>query len=566
MGKMILFYLLIAVAITRPIFLNLDKTVFGYSGDNFGIIWNFWWQRTSLKQNLTPSHTELINAPVGLTMTSLPGEILWSVPMKYLSLVFSEVVVFNLAIILSFFLSGITMFLLLQHLYKNYWVSIFGGLIYTVSPYHVWQSYTHLSLALVQWLPLFVLSLIYFDEHKNLKSAVFMAVSYLLVALTSLYYAFFSLLVLVTFFAYKFLFDIRGYLRPNVFLNGLAFSIFVLVAMAPMINGLRREKVEPATNRALNEIYHRQLDELVGLSARPWDYLIYPPSHSFFGRYNKPIYDFISSQGSDFKVRSAYLPERVVFLGLINFILFVLGSVIILKKNRGLAVLIFLFLFTFIVSMPPYFIFKGVTFYTPSFFLFKVVPLVRVYSRMGIFVLLFSILISSSYLNDSLKKLKSQVAKGVFLFILLLGLSFEYLPGAAATTTLEPTAAVYDWLSQQPGNFIVVEYPEAFDLQSGLIFQRVHGKKLFNMPSSEPRIKLWDSLRDLRSSQAYLVLKQDGVRYLIYHLVDLTPNPYDDWRFFRVAKRPTELEEAQIEAAGFKKIRDFPEAIVYEVT
>ena len=72
-------------------------------------------------------------------------------------------------------------------------------------------------------------------------------------------------------------------------------------------------------------------------------------------------------------------------------------------------------------------------------------------------------------------------------------------------------------------------------------------------------------MQDLEDSNAFAILKTERVKYVIYHLVDLTPNPYDDWRFFRAGPRPTESKLQTIQAAGFKLIKEFPEALVFEI-
>ncbi len=183
---------------------------------------------------------------------------------------------------------------------------------------------------------------------------------------------------------------------------------------------------------------------------------------------------------------------------------------------------------------------------------------------MGVFVLLFTTLLSS-FLVKTLLSMNRRRLGQVILFFLFAGAVFEFLPDFKSFTDLRTVPSVYSWLKEQPGNFIVAEYPEAFDLQVGLIFQRYHNKRLFNMPGSEPRYKLWGSVKDLTDTASHQTLKNEGVRYLIYHLTDLAINPYDDWRFFRFAKPPTIEQEKNIELAGFKKVAQFPEAIVYEL-
>ena len=256
------------------------------------------------------------------------------------------------------------------------------------------------------------------------------------------------------------------------------------------------------------------------------------------------------------------MPERVVFLGFINSFLALLCLFFLCKKDKNVKVILFLLLDSFIISMPPYFPMKGFTFYTPSYFFYQFFPFIRVYVRLGVFVLLFTTLLSSYLVKHFLSKENHKLWR-IIVIIIFAGAIFEFLPDFKSATDLRTIPPVYQWLKEQPGNFIVAEYPEAFDLQVGLIFQRFHEKPLFNMPSGEPRYKLWVSVKDLTSPDARRVLKEEKVKYVIYHLTDLAYNPYDDWRFFRFAKTPTVKQERDIELAGFKKVAQFPEAVVY---
>jgi hypothetical protein len=552
----------VSVVFTLPVVLNPSKIVFGYSGDNFGNIWYFWWQKYAFSHNLDLSRTPFYNAPVGVSINTSFSEFLWMVPGTIISNLSNEVFAFNLLILSGFALSFISMYSLVNYLTKSRWASLFGGLLFSISPYHFWQATAHLSLSLIFWLPLFTLTIFWFDEHKSLKSAFLVSVVFLATIYTTFYYGFFCALIATTYFLLKFVFDFREYFKARTFFLLVFSATIVMLGFAPLWGGLQSAKVDQS--RGVKDALSRKLDELVGLSARPWDYLIYPPNQPVFGRFNKQIYDFIQSRGNDFKVRSAYLPERVVFLGIINCLLAFISIIFLYKRDKNIRVILLLSIVSFIVSLPPYFPIKGVIIYTPSYFLYQLFPFIRVYVRMGVFVMLFTTLLSSFTVKAILSRNTHNV--GVLLFILIIvGGVFEFLPDFKSFTDLRNVPPVYSWIKSQPGDFIVAEYPENFDLQVGLNFQRYHQKRLFNMPGSEPRFELWGKIDELQEPSTFQVLKNEGVRYLIYHLSDLAQNPYDDWRFFRFALPPTDLQERGTKNAGFRKVATFPEALVYEL-
>lgn len=559
----LIIYTLVTVVYTYPVAFRLFDTVFGFSGDNFGLIWSLWWQNFASRNGLSISPTPFFNAPVGEVVTALSGEVGWALPMRYLAKFVGEIPSFNLFILVSFPLSGLFMFLLTDYLFRNRYASFLAGLTYMISPFHFWQGYTHLSLALIQWLPLFVLSLFYLDRERSWKASLFLSFSFLLVFLNSFYLGFFSALIGVLFFFFRIIFDFRGYLNLRAVMLLLVTLAIVTVGVLPVVVDFRSARIKN-DNSGTNRVFSRQVVELLGLSSRPWDYLIYPPNHPFFGKYNKPIYDFIQSLSSDFKFRSTYLPERVVFIGLLNTLLVLIGIALLRSGNSDLRTIFFLFASSLIISLPPYFNIRGLTFYTPSHFIFNFFPLVRVYSRMGIYVYLFVVLIAAFVVKRFSEKMKSKGLWHISYSLLVAVTLFEFLPGSGYTD-FGKVPVVYNWLRNQTGDFMILEYPKAFDLQSALFFQRYHQKRIFNMPDNNPRYEFWRDLEFLTNPNAHDLLKRYGVRYVIYHLVDLTVNPYDDWRFFRFAKSPVQDEEKFYSDIGLVRVKEFPEAIVYEV-
>ncbi len=557
--------ILLTIIVTHPVVLDPAKIIFGYSGDNFGNIWFFWWQKLAKSYDLPAGFSPYYNAPAGVNLNLSLAEFAWIIPGNLLARLTGAIFSFNSIIMASFVLSFINAYLLVFYLFKNGGVAALAGLAYAFSPYHYWQSLSHLSLAQVQWLPLFVLSLFYFDKNKNLRSVLFLSSSFLLTAYTSFYYGYFSALVAVAFFFYQFIFHPKNYLKMRIIGLLTLTALIILILVFPIwlaLKGSSREAVDAGVQKALS----RQKEELLGLSSRPWDFFIYPPNHPVFGRFNKVIYDWIQAQGSDYKVRSTYFPERVVFLGLVNAALAAVGVSFLVKRRFSLGwPIVFLLVASFITSLPPYFPIRGFTLYTPSYFLFNFFPWVRVYARLGVYVLLFTLLLASYGLVILEQYLSSSRFRFFWLFFLIAVVLFELYPWPPAYADLRRLPEVYRWLKEQNGDFVVAEYPKAFDLQTGLLFQTFHGKRLFNMPSSQPRYRIWEEIEDLTQPASFNRLREDGVRYVIYHLTDPTPNPYDDWRFFRAGYYPSLEKSDKISRAGFRLIKEFPEALVYEL-
>jgi hypothetical protein len=100
---------------------------------------------------------------------------------------------------------------------------------------------------------------------------------------------------------------------------------------------------------------------------------------------------------------------------------------------------------------------------------------------------------------------------------------FEYwsVPPSYAMPVDSPR--VYEWLSKQPADAIVAEYPMVrFDEASYYSFpywQRLHQKRLVNGASPD-NAQAWDfylKVRDLSDPGTAPLLKSSGVKYVIVH-------------------------------------------------
>jgi hypothetical protein len=114
----------------------------------------------------------------------------------------------------------------------------------------------------------------------------------------------------------------------------------------------------------------------------------------------------------------------------------------------------------------------------------------------------------------------------VIVGICLLFIVFELMP-RIPLLDLNHHPAVYDWLREQPGDFIIYEIPEArlaerekdeYRFYKYLYYQNVHGKKLFNRAPV---------IVDLQSREFYERLKKWHVKYIVQHrnLYDEGPIP-----------------------------------------
>ena len=215
-----------------------------------------------------------------------------------------------------------------------------------------------------------------------------------------------------------------------------------------------------------------------------------------------------------------------------------------------------------VFSAPPYATINLKKIYFPAHYLYNFFPMFRAYARFGIVVLLCVSVLAGFGLNyafsvaarlcrarswrHKMPRLLTLLFSGIVLLEVL-------LPSFNADLT---PPEVYTWLAEQPGDFLILEYPPRSD-HSGLLYQRVHGKKLFN-PSLESAQELLYSLVDEERLAKKVFrdvadfpdeLKELGVKYVIFHKDDPI-NP---------------LPDEYLRRSGFTLVKEYSEEIVFEV-
>lgn len=199
-------YLAMTLFLTWPLIVRFKTSIYGIPGDNLGGIWVDWWCRNAGSFGAKASFCPLIGFPFGTKLAGVPMEPLDFVIRRFLLLFLNEVTVYNVLMLSSFFLSGITMYYLVRYLTSDRRVAFFGGLAYLVIPYHAYHSlYIGGGFSMVQWMPLYILVLLKFTREPSGKHATYLALGAILVAGTSIHYGFFMALFTAAFLAGRFI-------------------------------------------------------------------------------------------------------------------------------------------------------------------------------------------------------------------------------------------------------------------------------------------------------------------------------------------------------------------------
>lgn len=601
--------------------------LYGYPSDSLANVWRIW---------LLARGGEL-----SLTNFSPPG---FFVPAFLLAKGFGEVAAYSFLVLLGFVSSFGALFFLGRRSYDRL-ASFLSALIFGSSLFLKWHGMQNLELVLGSaFLPLFVLALLkleglltsarmvplsFWGLFPNLRYTLYASLAFALVFLTSFQIGYLALIFAAGFFLFRRLYgrlvEGKPLFTKKIVIHYLLFTILTIILTLPGTLPLIRYylgALDLQVSANIEESLTRNtILDLVAYGARPWDYFMPSSYHPVFGGQVKSFYQYLRENKS-YQFWSPYLPERANYLTFTAVFLALYTLWRTLKKPSvrrnpsglkfstrrveelaGLedakvfpgegrkAILTFAFLafFMFLVSMPALITVKGFNLYLPSYFLFKLFPMFRVYARAGVFVL-FCVAVLAGYgvkfLFDNVRSKKLRFTVYGLLFALVIFENLNSPPFHVVDVSKAPP--VYKWLRKQPGDLLIVEYPKdnsRVDIGGGcpdwlepqivrdwnpayeLFYQRIHQKELFGYDrlGKEERVVIGD----LSDPGSHAILDRYGVDYVIVHTKDpvigIHPwpypqeNPLDECWKRRIMRKPAKV------APGFKLIKEFDGAVVYKL-
>ena len=381
---------------------------------------------------------------------------------------------YNVAIALSFFLSGIGMYLLVYELTGNRWAALASGVIYAAAPYRFLQLF-HVQLLSYQWFPFVFLYLWRFLREGRPRQLVAVAVFSILQIWSCNYYAMYLSLALALLGIVLLLVGRSTLNRKKVLLLAAGAAVVALSTL-PFFLPYERNRVEQG--------YYRRYEDVLQFSAEPLDYL--RPS-----AYNKVFYvDYLPRQ-----LRS----EKALFPGVLAMILGGVGFFATRRKKKSdrepvqrvaRAFFLVLTIFGFVLSLGPRLELGETTIFLPYGFLYRHVPGfqgLRVPARITVLFLIGLAVFAGWGLTWLLERARQwkggrQHAVGVAVALLLI---FEYQSYSLARILppAPPIPPVYQWLATQPGDFGVLELPIHEDItreSMRMYYSTAHFKDLAN--------------------------------------------------------------------------------------
>ncbi len=536
------YYLAVSVVVTYPLVKNMSTHMIGQTGDNLYFVWLIdWFQKALFELHVNPFDIWFLNYPAGwsLAYTEItPAQLALALPFSLLK---NPLFGYNMSMLLTFVLSGITMHAWVRHWTGKTGIAMIAGTAYAALPYHLAHFLIgHLNIAGIQWFPLYFWGLLelmtWTGKEKPTRYIWMTGISLGLISLTSMYYVYMTLLVtvvllIINLWFYKKSFFQANHLQPLILAFAIALPL-MLVGLWPYLS-----------LSAAGELGNRDLIVMRSISAAasPLDYFLPSTDHFLWGKWVNQHFN-----------RELWI-ETTLYIGFVTLILAIIG---VWKKPAGnkskyTVYLLAGILFAFVLSLGLDLVWNRVKVTVPApdflqsvfhrdqlpiplpgylFFLF--VPFyskLRVFSRFGIFVLLFVIVLMGLGIEKVLKTIKSSSVRAVFLWLVMALVWLEFYPGPFPETCMPPTRSVDTWLAKQPGKGAVIELPIALSEDQEAVFATaVHGKPFtggfFNAfpPRQYLSIKpVMEAFPDLQSVQ---LLEELHVEFILLH-VDQYPNP-----------------------------------------
>jgi len=458
-------YLVIALVLFWPVAINITSTVVNGGGSVYQSMWNLWWVNYATFSMHAPIYfTRMLYYPIGasLVMQDLtPLAAFLSAPLQAFGLPFT----YNIIFLFAFAFSGLTMFMLAMHLTSNKYASFLAGIIYAFSPVHVAQSYVHLQLTSIEFIPLFVLFMLLIIKERRPVYALGASLSFVFVTFAG---GIEQGIMSIVFVALMLIFYISTKERNELINKRFAFVFTLMVVLIllfgspfliPLYNSISSTNALAYTSH-LNAVQYNEewSDSLLSF---------FLPSY-FNALFNNKLPAFYNA------IFTAYPYERVSYIGYATLALAVIGLYYDYKRHRlkNLGIWLFTAVVFAWLSIGPYLQIEGTATGVPGIYLiYRIIPMFNLISEPGRFdiMLTMSLAIFAAFgfseIAARAKLLSSRKNMIYILSVLTAIILIEYvgvpLPGSFINTMFVNAhiPKAYYEIGNMAGNFTMLVLP-----------------------------------------------------------------------------------------------------------
>ncbi|MHB0922347.1 MAG: hypothetical protein ACYC3H_00070 [Bellilinea sp.] len=564
----LLFYAVLTVIFTFPLALHLTDSVLGGRGDNLYFVWlTGWYEQAFFDGGGHPFFSPVMNWPEGWNLSTTDTALASVLPGAFLSKFFGPIAGYNLAMMLTFVLSGWAMYVWVRHLTKSEGAALLAGAIFAFLPYRMAHFLIgHLNLSGTQWFPLYfmgLLGMLRTEARGWWQPAVLAAVSLGLIGFTSMYYLYMGLIITFVFILAYLIFSGFKILKQPSFWKQI--GIFVVLAI-PMVYASVRYFMSLSSS---GTIASRDWHYASMYSASPTDFILPSTDHFLFGQW----------VGSHFN-RDLW-PEATLYVGFIALALLVIA--IIHRKQTGQPGLVWAATTTaisafilalgtdlhwnaeqVIVQVPAFLqplVGKSETpLLLPTYWLFNHLPFfdrMRALSRFGLFTGIFTTLLAGLGAAVLLAHLHGR-RKTLAAVVLMLAVLLDFYPGsyAGSLTQIEPRP-LDTWLASQPGDGAVAMFPfeqveEQFNIYTTLIHNKPFIGGLFNANQPPQYTYIKPTMEHFPSPKSIDKLKELGITYVVVDTSAFADYPEVEAEIVRNGLRLL-TEQKQYRVYGFEE-------------
>jgi len=523
----LLLYVFLTMILTFPLILHMDRYL--DLGDPALNTWILAWDVHSLISDPLNLFNANIFYPHQNTLAfseHLIADMVVAFPVILIT--HNPILAYNIILFLSFVLSGLGMFLLIDHYINNKYSAFLGGVVFAFCTIRFAHT-GHLQLLTAQWMPFALLYLDKFLHKGDYKNLALLYVFYVLQTLSCWYFAFY---ITITLGVYALsVFVINKDLRKKLFhqsyqLKLILFLICALAIIAPF--------AYPYIQVAHEYGFTRTLDEVSFYSADVGDYLLTPINNLIYGTVSYPF-----QANRNFCEHSLFPGITVIALSLYGFFRLMrlklgdqskLALIITSDKTQNIYLLIALIAFILSLGYPLHFFGHTLNIDLLYKYLFEYFPgfkSMRVPSRFG-FIIVLSLSVFAAYGMNKFIGSKPKIKKLVisFIFVSLVVSESIYIPLFNVTMPVDrEIPEVYQWLANETGDFAIVELPSnLFSDTKYMYYSAYHWKKLVNgysgfVPEDYSNTIL--TLMTFPSDESIYLLRAKEIKYVVIHSSEL---------------------------------------------
>jgi hypothetical protein len=461
LGAIVLF-LVLTLIVTYPLVFQLTSHI-PVCCDTWLYYWYMWWTKKALLGlHFDQFYTDFIYYPIGAKLSfeglynSIVGAALWPILGGVLS--------FNLLFLSTYVLGALGVYLLVLRLTGDWKAGIVAGIIFVFSPLrNQYLQFTNISI--IQWIPFLALWFIKMVDEPTIKKGLVTALFFLLVVLSSGYFAVSSIFML----AIIFLWNARKTLNKDV---AQAFSVFLVASLVLVL-----PFVYPALRESLSDDSVLKNSHFTpAFSSDVFSFVVPTLGNPLYTEYVRHIYELFKT----------HFTEWNSYLGIVTIGLMLLGAFKFEVRKTGMWVLMF-FLFV-IISLGPHLQIMGKQFddiQLPFYFLqeLPVFESMRSPKRFLVTAMLAAAVIAGLgahyiFTRKVFTRKASGQWSGLALMVVLVGLIItDYWGWPRNLVTSDASYPIFlENIAREEGDIITLSIPIA-DSQT-MYYQTIHGKKM----------------------------------------------------------------------------------------